>query len=666
VNGRQEPEKRFVNPYNFVELEGKCKRQPAERYREGERLTGFIECSLTSRTPLIIPNTSNDKALHTSKTEVEQSYDFYSYTNLKHDGSGAPQEGFHEPVIPGSELRGVIRSVHEAAFNGCLSTVDIGRSLHRRTMKPKKAGILRRQGGEWVIEPCKRYPLPVTPTGGTTHGKYVISRETYNQCEEGAKVSVKINTVKNVSRVIALKLGHVEDYGFQKGYLHKGEAFESKKYESVFVIPYVKPAPIPVDADEIKRLAKALEQYANPKLNRHINEGNHTGYAAYQKVFDELLTTNGQAQLLVYYSTYKQDAKEQATYLTPAMISKEVYRKTIGDLLKANGQYQPCTHRENVCPACSLFGMAGDKAGSSLGSRIRFSDAWHIHEDSHHSSGVSYKNLYEQVSLPELGEPKPGAVEFYTIPPKYSKKGELSEYHKWTYDDLLVFSKIQPLKEDEPRLRGRKFYWHHEPVKPPEAKTNSKKSDENLSMRKEVRAVKANIGFRFRVYFDQVTEKELAQLYWALTIGDGGDGKYAHKIGHGKPLGYGSAQITPASASIRRIDPISGERALVPYHFRTLDNNMLTSSKVLRQLQHISKFNSLISGIVSYPKVNPGTGSKGANDSASHQWFKSNMSKGSQFFKVLPTVAQEMKDKCAFHLFERSDSRTDSNSSRKR
>jgi hypothetical protein len=44
------------------------------------------------------------------------------------------------------------------------------------------------------------------------------------------------------------------------------------------------------------------------------------------------------------------------------------------------------------------------------------------------------------------------------------------------------------------------------------------------------------------VAFENITPQELSNLIWVLTIGQNAD--CAHKIGHGKPIGFGSARIS--------------------------------------------------------------------------------------------------------------------------
>lgn len=81
---------RFVNPYNFVPSEGECDKKK----RETGILTGKITCTIETLTPLFIPDSQNKEK-------------FFHYPDDE------------KPVIPGSEIRGTIRSVFETAFKGC-------------------------------------------------------------------------------------------------------------------------------------------------------------------------------------------------------------------------------------------------------------------------------------------------------------------------------------------------------------------------------------------------------------------------------------------------------------------------------------------------------------------------------------------------------------------
>ena len=51
--------------------------------------------------------------------------------------------------------------------------------------------------------------------------------------------------------------------------------------------------------------------------------------------------------------------------------------------------------------------------------------------------------------------------------------------------------------------------------------------------------------FKGSVYFDRITRAQLEELAFVLTLGENTPASpRLHKIGHGKPVGYGSCKIT--------------------------------------------------------------------------------------------------------------------------
>jgi CRISPR-associated protein (TIGR03986 family) len=648
-----------VNPYNFVPLEGKCDQKSFGEYVEGKkRLTGYFDCTLTTLTPLIIPNTSNNKALHGADSEDDfhegNSYDFYSYTNLERTAPGERLHQWSEPVIPGSEIRGTVRSVFEAAFNGCLSSIDLERTLHRRSLVPKTPGILRKSAAGWEIVKCERVMLNTTididrPDEETDHsgndrydkkvarfGKYVPS-DVYSQWQEGQMISViKSNETYKTRRGFDTRFYVAIDYSqetktdgeWKIGFLHKGEPFSRKHHESVF-IPSEPEEIIPVDEKEVELLCEVLRQYADDKINKHMGttakdngQAKHSGYVHLKELRDKLESKAQDAQMLVYYSTYNDGSVIKAAYLAPAMISKEVYRRTLKDILDFHGDYQPCKKRDSVCPACALFGMVGE---TSIGSRVRFSDAMVVQQE------TDVSNYYGDYVLPEMGEPKPGAVEFYTHPPDGVEmhKEDRSYYLLWTYDYVWQpYNRLQLLDEKEIRLRGRKFYWHSRDLKASRVKSVAK-------MRQRVRAVKAGVEFHFRVYFDRVTEEELARLQWALTFNDDA---CAHKFGKGKPLGFGSGVIRIEGVYVRELDRQTGLWKVQRYGISSLDS-LSNTQKMLKQI--LSWENRPQN--VGYPYAKgdkPGT----PNNEGGHQWFAANR-QGNRFLKkVLPMIYEELDE----------------------
>lgn len=645
-------EERFSNPYNFVPFEGICQRADVP-YKPGN-LTGYLECTLELLTPLFIPNTSNDKALHRVSVvdnPEASSYDFFSYENLSGRGiGGCIHRKDSEPVIPGSEMRGAVRSVFEAAFNGCMSVVEKDRPLGRRTTQPKIPGIMRKNTVGWEIVPCRRWMLNTTIKTKDSHeesrfGKYV-EPEDYESWREGQILHMKPGGNYITSRGHNTKCPVVADWsvekvqGWQKGYLHKGEWYLNKHHESVF-IPLERAKPIPVSDTDVRRLCEVLRQYRNPKTNRTEE---HKGYKKYRM--------EGQ-EILVYYN------EGFPLYLSPACIGKEVFQQSIGRLLESIGGYQPCQRRDAVCPACALFGMIGRQAPfQSRASRVRFGDGRLMDPPSDMS-----ECYLPDITLPELGEPKPGTVEFYILPT--TEKGT-SPYGYWTYDYEMRYedgenkkSERVSLNSNQPQLRGRKFYWHSS-VEAKYLQNQEPLSPMNQRIRPmDHRREGKNVVFQFHVYFENIKKEELKQLAWALTFGEP---DCAHKLGRGKPLGFGSVRIGIDKIYLRTIDKKTGEwKCTLLQNF----DHSLPITKSMQILQLLASWEKRPKS-VSYPL---GKGKKsGENQEASHQWFRGNRERipgypatRPNFAKVLPKPEEEVsptsQNKWLYKLVEKDKPR---------
>lgn len=103
----------------------------------------------------------------------------------------------------------------------------------------------------------------------------------------------------------------------------------------------------------------------------------------------------------------------------------------------------------------------------------------------------------------------------------------------------------KPAATYEPQ--GGKFYLHHsnatsEPWKT--ADTRSRHAD--LERKAEVAVVKAGITFDFQIDFDNLTDRELNLLCYALRPSP----RFRHKIGLGKGLGLGSIRIDIAALAL--------------------------------------------------------------------------------------------------------------------
>jgi CRISPR-associated protein (TIGR03986 family) len=645
MSNEYNPGPRFVNPYNFVPLKGKCQRSPvvSDFAAEYDRKSGYLECIMTLKTPLFIPNTSNSRALHYENEVLGASYDFFSYNNLASaNGANTGIYGesigkYVQPVIPGSEIRGAIRSVYEAAFNGCMSSIELDRPLHRRSSSAKEPGILKQEGNKWVVVPCttRRFKIvgkPIDSGDSKLHPAKVFSGWKENEIIFIEKKSlIKKKGRCFVGKYEQASAGEAVPSGYEKGFVHKGESFETKKYESIFVPDEKEGKPLPVSEAEITRLKQLLKLYRDKKKNRNIH--GESWYSEFQLPGKDNIA-------LIYYSlVYSSSGQSEVRYLSPSQMSKEVFDSDrIYKLLVKQGGYHPCKDTE-VCPACMLFGRISNNDGAkNLGSRLRFEDAFPL-KPLH--SGDEKNYYFIDTILPELGEPKPGAVEFYTT--LEENRQQRTNQPIWTYDYKIIDKKYQELKNDSLKLRGRKFYWHSK------VKFTSSNGSENNAMRQKIRPLgdshsrRSNI-FRFRIYFQHLNKEELAKLRWAL---DFNDKDCAHKMGRGKPLGYGSAQLEVTGAYERVIDFQSGEWRIKEFQIPEINEPQLYGA--LEEVKTICNWERRPKNgykeVVSYP-IGQKDGA-GKNAEASHQWFTANKKSDNQFKKTLPLLSEEVDNQAS-------------------
>jgi len=116
----------WVYPYNFVGFADEVRRDQPPSWERFDGFSGRIECTLRNLTPLFIPDPEEIGQIADDPNREHKVAHFF---NL---------EG--KLAIPSTSLRGMIRSVAEAATNSCLSTFEVptgekqkrGRSLWRR------------------------------------------------------------------------------------------------------------------------------------------------------------------------------------------------------------------------------------------------------------------------------------------------------------------------------------------------------------------------------------------------------------------------------------------------------------------------------------------------------------------------------------------------------
>lgn len=574
---------RFVNPYNFIPLSGK--RSEAEG---GERTyTGVISYSVLTKTPLFIPNTSSANVFPAEEKE-HKSYDFFTYMDLS--GKTGPSEGAL-PVIPGSEMRGMLRSNYEILTNSCLSSVDDDVTLSKRTNEVFRAGLMRRkQDGSFDLyeaEDC------LVRTMGKNclkddwrEDREHFSRQCYIQDEIPEGTKVYFHKEKRLSKngrpikSLAKRISVSDNRGRESvGYMIKGEAgpdMKGRKHQKHCCHIFVLKAPKqnrrggkkqdwPKTDISLKTLDLVLREYKNNE------EHPYTEYAKWYAAFKR---GEGEEYFPVYYSF----ALEDHLMLSPACITREIYRTKLKALL---GSYRTCEDKDHLCPACSLFGAIGKSF--SVASRVRFSDLT--------CRSLSAKDCFmEKVTLAPLSSPKLNNMEFYLQRP--SKDAVF-----WTYDYYI--DKNGTVHPNTGCINGRKFYWHN---LNPDMKC-CKAGTQNMT----VRPVRKGIFFDGKLYFQNLSKEELDQIIFLLNTGEEGDisGKgHGYKLGGAKPLGLGSVAMSVNSVLLRRIVKDEAartvERKEIAYEAYTEPN---FDSEIMNNFMTMTDFNAVKGMEVRYPRT---------------------------------------------------------------
>jgi len=420
----------FVNiyPYNFVSLKDKCDRLN----RKKGNLTGYINISVTPKTDLIVP----------FEKENEKKYNFFEYNN--------------NYVIPGSQMRGVVRNSYEALTNSCLSQMDEDYNVSFRypvfdATKWKPCVVKHTEKG-WVILQSNAYKLDNDKSEDNSKGvKSIITDYTYYCDYLNREFSFDEN--KNfiiVDNKYILRFG---EKTIKDGVSIKVFEISNKCYVN--------------DTNNALKLVENLKKNCKRYVD-NLNELNTNATAdkvdnLYNDIIDAI---DNKQSFVAYYNPTK-------VYLSPSNVGREMLKDTLDKMYVG---YENCTDQYQLCPACALFGtISKDK---SLASRIRFTDLLLS------KNGINTKYS----DLVSLGS-------------------HLSNYR---------FYADKEWEDKDVRIRGRKFYWHHSVnYKAPSGdNTNINCMYETLCFNEN-----NNKKFEGKIYFEDLTEDELKDLVFSIELG---------------------------------------------------------------------------------------------------------------------------------------------------
>jgi hypothetical protein len=153
---------------------------------------------------------------------------------------------------------------------------------------------------------------------------------------------------------------------------------------------------------------------------------------------------------------------------------------------------------------------------------------------------------------------------------------------------------------------------------------------------------KAGECFEFELFFSKVTKDELKKLIFSLNFGENNDdGKFWHKIGNGKPLGFGSAKIVVDKIITREFNVLGPgycytENTLESSAFGSDDANSPDFSPFdpddvnIENIKKVASFKTIKNGaLLHYPRLN----------GEIYEWFSANRTVGRNgFYRTLPLL----------------------------
>ena len=679
----------FINPYSFVPFgnDGPETKDKKEVYRgtvQKDLLTGWLDVDLSIKTPLIIPDGAHPGEETVGRRDIHKSFDFLKMYN--------PETGKKEYVVPGSELRGLIRSAYESVTNSCVPFLLDDKPMSQRVplyASLSRRGLLGYSGGKWILYGTDKtieevIVVPLYAARGVYYAesinrirenkdniveqdgkyKYRIMNNlddiedrlrkgvrykgkdvVYNArlVKEGKYFSIEVNGKKRESGLPGDLRRFPTDYLFVKAdgsFITKlpGAEIPDKGWiqynvpvnpDRIYHVAYLKKAQIihewakstatGAENRKVKDDRTYAEAYKQLRAALHrdgtsMKNVNYKCNSALLKALDDACNDPKQLVPVYFFPVYEKAEKEGKAdkviiYMSGAASGRIGQRRKWKDIMAG---HTPCGN--TLCPACRLFGTTAD---GGMKGHVRFTDAY--------IKGHAAKTSVHTLQI--LSTPRTTAFEFYLRKPTESATYWNFDFYGETETDESGKNSHTTYHHLEKALpRGRKMYWHHKP-----APGDDQKNGMNNTMK-----CMDEGSFRFKVYFDQISREQLMDLIWVINLGENrADGILQHKLGHAKPLGYGSVKLTVGGGAIRRFTrDQSGEFSLSVTDLITegIDvNNIVPSfdldSEEVTTLLKICRYNAVGNGNVDYPRTYP--------NGKIYEWFAENRT-NSKDLKVLP------------------------------
>ncbi|MGW9307760.1 TIGR03986 family type III CRISPR-associated RAMP protein [Saccharomonospora azurea] len=218
---------------------------------------------------------------------------------------------------------------------------------------------------------------------------------------------------------------------------------------------------------------------------------------------------------------------------------------------RVDSGFHACRDWENLCPSCQVFGSADTEGKDTPEARqnsyrghVRFSDAVlakRVKPKRKKKSEAEKDSAIETIRLAPTGSPKPGSGQFYLVNDE-RVRGNAGN------PPLREWGSAADLPQPR-RLRGRKYYWHTELKDSLQTHRARKRSHHSAELTTNVAFLRKGNTFSATLVFTDLDEIQLGGLLAALQPSTLlREEKVWQHIGGGKPFGFGACTITVDSS----------------------------------------------------------------------------------------------------------------------
>ncbi len=557
-------------PYNFVSLpEQVVTVEPEElpdqdRYY-ADRYTGRLECELTTASPLYVraalepeefkQSQKPDEGKKLWREQVRNKPDFF-YTD--------PAQ--RRPVIPGSSLRGMLRTLVEIAGYGKVENVaarklvyrsvgdttshgegyrerlmrfdgegvnEQGKRCHLYTPLMQAGYMIRQPNGDWAIQPAKNI-------GGTTFARIAERKIPGNLtpwapgCKNASQIWVTLGKydyqqvrggfIKNKYTKV-LEAASQPQKGMVSAALARSGWIPNKRSE-VVVFEEDKNAPLILIDDDLVRayrdqVTEIYTEQAKQGQTKTQLLGQEGVLVDRQPVF--YLIENGQLVFFGHCMMFRLPYKHSPLDFVPPTLRREVDTDLAEAIFGYTKGQEKRAQWEKLPPKVRAY------AG-----RVFISDA--VAQGDPANWWLADAPVVPRI----LGGPKPTTFQHYLVQQQPNPIPTSGRFQDGRPRTRLELSDYAAKKRDETVIRGHKLYWHKGGVGLSEIQ-EPKAVSERDTQHTQIKPVRDGATFTFQIQFENLSAIELGALLWVLDRAR--NEAYRLNLGMGKPYGMGAVRV---------------------------------------------------------------------------------------------------------------------------